>query len=217
MRIYSIFNSIDGEVNYYGQGTFSTFIRFAGCNLQCKYCDTEYARERSSGKDISIEDVLTVLNTIGCKKVTITGGEPLCQSQELLALTRKLWHLGYSITIETNGSLLLEGYGISSWVVDYKLPSSGMMKEMNLSIFPTLRSSDYIKFVMTDKEDYKVATALVKSFKANEPQYKAKIAFSPAYPLDPNTLISWIKEDKLFDVQLNLQIHKIAKIDEKNA
>ena len=212
MKIYSIFNSIDGEVNLYGQGTFTTFIRFAGCNLRCKWCDTKYAQELDSGMEMKIHEVIEQLVIIGCKKVTITGGEPLLQPDHFKILTKELWHRGYITTVETNGSFPLEGYGVSSWVVDYKLPSSGMTNKMNLDVFTQLRANDYIKFVITDKLDYETAKSFIFEEAGGR---RAKNVFSPAHGiLDPKELISWMKEDELFGVQVNIQIHKLVDTGE---
>ena len=213
MKIYSVFNSIDGEVNPYGQGAFSTFIRFAGCNLNCKWCDTKYAQDPDSGREWTVDEILIQLNKIGCNKVTITGGEPLLQMKDFAQLTNKLWHNGYRMTVETNGSLSLYGYGVESWIVDYKLPSSGEMDKMNHKMFADLRINDFVKFVIMDADDYRIAMEKVLALKICG--CRAKMVFSPcAGKTDHKVLMNWLQKDKAYNIQLNFQLHKLVDLEE---
>lgn len=116
MKIHSIFPSIDGEVNLYHQGRLAVFIRFSGCNCRCFYCDTKYAWDINSGAEMTVEEVMRAVRKFGIKKVTITGGEPLLRQDELFELTRKLYRDNYEVSIETNGSLPLYGYGVG-WLI----------------------------------------------------------------------------------------------------
>lgn len=215
LMVYSIFLSIDGEVNYYGQGGFATFIRLAGCNLECKWCDTKYAQKYSDGNEMFLDEIIIQVEEIGCKKITITGGEPLCQPKALSYLTKALWHAGYKITIETNGSLQPTGlYGTTSFAVDYKLPSSGVEEEMLPdSSFLNLTTSDYIKFTIGSHNDFLFAKAKI-AYWNTQGGTKAKIAMSPCNHIMPIRVIQWMKESKLFDVMLNLQLHKIVNFGE---
>jgi 7-carboxy-7-deazaguanine synthase len=222
MKIYSIFNSIDGEINHFGQGTFSTFIRMAGCNLQCSWCDTKYAQDSNEGSEVNIRTIMKRVKSIGCRKVTITGGEPLMQGEELKKLIGALSHEGFKITIETNGTQPPDGMpGVSSWIVDYKMPSSGMMHHMmDDRGFLALGPNDFIKFVITDKPDYNVAVD--KYEKLKKLKLRARVAFSPGAkgmfsPYQPiiAKVIQWIKNDKLFDIIINLQLHRLVEINEE--
>ena len=87
MILNEIFSSIDGEG--LRQGELATFLRFAGCNLKCSYCDTEYAQEKSKKKKKSIEDIFSIVAKLKNKNITITGGEPLLQS-DMITLVKKL-------------------------------------------------------------------------------------------------------------------------------
>jgi len=205
MRIYSIFTSIDGEVNGWGQGGFSTFIRFAGCNLRCKYCDTIYAQGGFSGKEMSVTEILVRIESRGCKKLTITGGEPLFQLPGLEELVHYLSR--YDITLETNGSFFvpnwLSGRNI---VMDYKLESSGQTVKMNLDNFKGLKKTDFVKFVVKDRVDYDQAKKVMEKVGGYSP---VKFAFSPCYEtMEGKKLVDWLIEDKLFDCIVNVQIHK---------
>jgi len=207
MKINEIFLSIDGEVNSFGgQGIWSTFIRFQGCNLNCSYCDTLQAQNPAKGYEMSIDEIVRQADNIGCRKVTITGGEPFFQSEDLYHLEEELINRRYKISIETNGSYHLWGCK-SPVIMDYKLPSSGQEDKMDLSNFFVLRSIDYIKFVIGSKEDYDRAREILSR------AAKAKLAFSPDLNiLSANTLMDWMKKDKLFNVQLNVQLHKLMQV-----
>ena len=109
MRVNEIFRSINGEVNSIGQGSFCTFIRLAGCSLRCSYCDTEYAQDPKSGREMSVEEIITEVKNLGCRNVTITGGEPLDQRLDLHYLLQKLWFSKHNIVVETNGHHSLSG------------------------------------------------------------------------------------------------------------
>lgn len=211
MKIYSIFKSIDGEVNHFHQGRISTFIRFSGCNLRpfCTYCDTKYALKKDSGKKMNVDQIIKEVKKLGCKKVTITGGEPLMQFDGFLELTIALWHNGCFVSVETNGSYILNGINIGSWIVDYKLKSSGVCetKMIPYSEFCKLNYHDFIKFVISDRDDYCQAITVMKTLR--KVGCIANFAFSPAHSsLNPLTLMKWLDEDKINDVIINLQFHK---------
>lgn len=214
MRIYSIFNSIDGEVNKFHQGCFTTFIRTSGCNLNCSYCDSEYAKSETSGKEMSVEDIIHEVELIGCNKITITGGEPL-EQEETKKLIEFLICYGYQITIETNGSILIpkikHQYSLNvSWVVDYKLEYHGKMLFDN---YIKLRNDDFIKCVISNRDDFMEFKNILHYLRTKG--CVAKIAMSPAYgKLDVNELISWCKEFKMFDIVVNVQLHKLLNLSE---
>jgi len=206
MRIYSIFSSIDGEANAYHQGRIATFIRFAGCNLECTYCDTPYARSFTAGNEMSAEDVIREVRKYPSDKLTITGGEPLAQTDAVFELTRRLYRLDYKVSIETNGSYHPIGFGVGSWVVDYKLPSSGCQHFMVDTVFCALRRNDFVKFVIQTAEDFREANRKKLEFESKG--CLAQFVYSPC-DLDPSSLVKWIQVAGLSDVILNLQIHKI--------
>ncbi len=206
IRINEIFESIDGEVNWYGQGGRCTFIRFAGCNLHCLYCDTEYALKLSDGKEMTIDEIVSELNKYNNKRITITGGEPLLQKEGFKQLTKVLWYRGYQVSVETNGSIELDGYGVVSWVVDFKLRSSGQYYKMKEDVFHSLTANDYCKFVIEDKNDFILAVESMNQF--IDKGCHAKFAFaSITGKLEPKQLLKWMQEREV-DGILNIQIHK---------
>ena len=211
MKVVEIFNSVMGEVNPLGQGAFATFIRLGTCNLSCRYCDTDF----SNYTDLSVKEVIKSVEMNGCKNVLITGGEPLLQMDELVELSHELRYKKYYVMCETNGTIPIDGalWPIKSFIVDYKLPGSGMLEEPKDEIFIGLDMYDYIKFVIETWEDYAIAKNKVKEWRSRDKDsgetVTAQIAFSPVHDFIPaRVLMATMQEDKLFDIILNVQIHK---------
>ncbi len=103
MKVSEIFASIQGEGRIMGMP--AAFVRLAGCNLNCEWCDTKYAW--NVGKEMTVDEIVSEVNKIGLKDVVITGGEPLVQIDELSELVSKLYELGYVLHIETNGTIAM--------------------------------------------------------------------------------------------------------------
>ena len=105
LRINEIYRSIQGEGLLVG--TPSVFVRFQGCNLRCPWCDQPEALS-FGGPSISLEEVIQKVSSFGPKHVVITGGEPLAH-REVVDLARELLKRGFSVQIETNGTLWPDG------------------------------------------------------------------------------------------------------------
>jgi len=171
-------------------------------------CDIEEAQRADKAVEMTVDEIMEQIRKLGCRKVTLTGGEPLLQ-KDFFDLTRSLAVEKFDVTVETNGTLPLVGYGVRSWVVDFKLPSSGEYEKVNRQIFKTLRPCDFVKFVISDKLDFEYA--VMEARKLKEQGCRAQIAFSPVFEvLQPKELYSWICEEGFLDVILNVQIHKIV-------
>jgi len=199
-KICEIFYSIQGESDHIGRPCI--FIRFAGCNLNCAYCDTSYAQR--GGHWLTLADILDHIAQYPCRLVELTGGEPLLQNALPLlldALTTK----GYKVLVETNGSIditPLKGKAVA--IMDIKCPSSGHHQDNMLCNLLHLVKEDQVKFVIANIDDYRWAKELL-SLINNIP---AKIIFSPVFSiLPPQQLCQWILNDGL-DVIFQLQIHK---------
>ena len=217
INIYSIFRSINGEICRPGQGSWATFIRFSGCNLRCKWCDTVYAQEVNPFNSPTVDFIMSQVEKLGCKNVTITGGEPLLQRNGLNELLQALLVNNYKVSVETNGSYpIMDNYIDEpiSWVVDYKLPSSGENGEMaKVKPWSQLTKDDYIKFVVADLVDYHVALTVVQSFWDNG--VKAQVVFSPVLgSLNVNKLCDWMIHNRMFSIPISLQLHKLTKLRE---
>lgn len=218
MKVFEIFNSIDGEVSGFHQGGLTTFIRLAGCNLRCSYCDTPDSLDTNRGIEKSLKNILKEVISIGCPRITITGGEPLYQSLFLPDLITLLLQKITSclITIETNGSKIplidFCGHSQISWVMDYKLPSSGIKKRPSLSPFYLLSSNDWIKFVIGSEEDMKEAVRVKTKLQSSQ-KCQALFAFGVLYEkVKPQTLLEWLQVYRIWDSTINIQLHKLIHL-----
>lgn len=105
MKVIEIFDSIDGEGIRTGQ--CATFIRLAGCNLRCSYCDTVYSlfgeETPCEYTEMTVDEIISKVN-MTYKRVTLTGGEPLVHTDSA-ELVSKLTEIGCDVNIETNGAV----------------------------------------------------------------------------------------------------------------
>jgi 7-carboxy-7-deazaguanine synthase len=102
MRISEIFYSIQGEGRL--SGVPSIFIRTSGCNLRCVWCDTPYTSWNPEGKEMTLEEILSAIESYPLGHVVLTGGEPLL-SHEIEELSAALKTAGAHITIETAATI----------------------------------------------------------------------------------------------------------------
>lgn len=205
LDVCEIFYSIQGESTWAGIPT--VFIRLAGCNLNCSWCDTTYA-QKPTGNFYTIDGLINIVSKYGIKVVEITGGEPMLQSGTSV-LMKNLIELGYRVLLETNGSLLLKNAppGVIK-IMDIKCPSSGMHEKTLWENLQYLNPfNDEIKFVIADRVDYEFAVNKINEKSLH--RYCRAILFSPILDrLPPYELAHWILSDKL-NVRLQLQLHKV--------
>ena len=210
LRVVEIFDSIEGEGIRAGE--FSTFIRLAGCNLRCSYCDTGYALPASSGHDMDISEVMQAVGEAKNRNVTLTGGEPLLQA-ESLDLVRELIRRGHHVNIETNGSMDVVPYlDIENCylTVDYKSKSSGEQDKMRVNNFKSLRPYDVLKCVVAES-DLDDIERVIHGNAGN-----AWVYLSPVYgKIQPVQIVDKMKvlKAKGYDmrkVRLQVQLHKIV-------
>ena len=121
LLVSELFHSIQGESTRAGFPSF--FIRLAGCNLNCSWCDTACAR--TGGRRMSIERIVKNAKKYpSIDHITVTGGEPLCQ-ENAPALMKQLAR-SHTVQLETNGSITLSVVPPEvRKIVDVKTPSSG--------------------------------------------------------------------------------------------
>ncbi|MBN2135512.1 MAG: radical SAM protein [Acidobacteria bacterium] len=203
LKITEIFFSIQGETRFIGYPCI--FIRTAGCNLECNWCDTEYAKE--PGKQMEIEDIIKTVSNFPADLVMITGGEPLCQKQTPY-LINELLEKSYKIILETNGSFpLVEIPNEVYKAVDVKCPGSGEEESFLKKNLERISENDELNFVLLNRQDYDWACSFIKN---NNIKKNVNISFTPAYNiLKPKQLAEWLIEDGLSEIRLSLQLHKI--------
>lgn len=216
MHIVEIYKSIQGESSFAGLPCI--FVRLAGCNLRCHWCDSEYTF--TGGHKMTLDEVVAEIARLApVKLVEITGGEPMLQDREVVPLMEQLVASGYQVLIETSGERPLARISPAVHkIVDVKCPASGEAGSFRLENLNALTPRDEVKFVIADRADYEFARDFTRDHRlANRVM---NVLFSPAFRkdaeperssgnclLDPRTLVEWILEDGL-NVRLSLQIHK---------
>lgn len=199
--INEIFHSIQGESSF--TGLPCVFVRLTYCNIRCSYCDTGYAFYE--GKEMSVDDILQKVASYNCKLVEITGGEPLFQ-QNVHELMKRLCDEEYDVLIETGGSLDVSTVDRRvKKIVDFKCPSSAMMKKNLWKNVEFLQKNDEVKFVIGTREDYEWSKKMMQDFAIGQ---KCSVLMSVVFgELEPVRLVEWILQDKL-RVRFQLQAHK---------
>lgn len=199
--VNEIYQSIQGESTYAGRPC--VFVRTTGCNLRCRWCDTEYAFE--AGTEKPLDAILDEVREFECPLVEVTGGEPLLQI-ESFALIRALLDEGYLVLVETSGAIAIDQVDPRAVIIlDIKCPGSGMSATMRWENLSRLKEKDEVKFVIADETDYHWAKTVLQEY----PSLREKIIhFSPVFgEMEPRQLAEWILRDRL-SVRLQMQIHK---------
>ena len=207
-KVAEKFVSINGEGTKAGQP--AVFIRLAGCDLRCSYCDTMWANSSDAPHVKMTEtEIADYVKSTGITNVTLTGGEPL-MAENVSVLLVALAKTGAEVEIETNGSADISVCdSISprpSVTMDYKLPSSGMESHMRLENYPLLRSTDTVKFVCGSSEDLNRALEIIEHYDLT---HRCRVFFSPVFgKIEPSDMVGFILEHKLNGVNFQLQLHK---------
>jgi 7-carboxy-7-deazaguanine synthase len=179
------------------------FIRLAGCNLNCSWCDTPHSHD--IGEETDNDEIVRWVEDSGCKEICVTGGEPLLQIQELRVLLARLSRLGYSIEIETNGTIDFGPVQDNATIcMDVKCPSSG--EKSDLALLKKITSGDSVKFVIGDREDCRYAEEVI----LHHP-IRGEIFFSPVSGSDYHETACYVLDNNL-PVRLQVQLHKIIGV-----
>jgi len=203
LKVCEIFYSLQGESTFTGLPCI--FVRLSGCNLDCVWCDTGYAKEESTS--LSIEKIMDQIRAFECSLVEITGGEPLLQ-EETPRLISQLLDLNFQVLLETNGSQPIRDVDPRCIrILDIKCPSSNESDSFLYENLKYLTKRDEIKFVIGSRQDYEYARAIILE-KLSQVQ-QSRIHLSPVFGhITPESLAAWILEDSL-PARLSLQQHKI--------
>ena len=217
MHLIELYKSVQGESSFAGLPCI--FVRLAGCNLRCAWCDSEYTF--TGGKPFTADEIVAQIEALApCRLVEFTGGEPMLQARELLPLMRRLLDAGYTLMMETSGERPLEEVPAEVHkIVDVKCPGAGSAaNSFRMSNLDALTLRDEVKFVLSHRADYDFAKAFIAEYDLTK--RVGGILLSPAFSkdpsplrttenatLDPRTLVEWMMADGI-DARLSLQIHK---------
>ncbi len=202
MLVNEIFYSLQGEGSWIGLR--NVFVRTSGCNLRCRFCDTTYAYE--CGEQMSVDEVVGAISKYSCKRICLTGGEPLLQ-KDSFELVKMLREQDFFVLIETNGSVDISDFSEDAGVIislDIKCPSSGMAEKMDFENIGLLSKKDQLKMVIGNRKDYEYAKGIIERFSPSAPVF-----FQPVWGFDTKELAKWILQDNL-KVRLGLQLHKVV-------
>ena len=211
MKVVELFTSINGEGTRAGE--LAVFVRFQGCNLRCSYCDTMWANERDCAyTELTPAEITDRILATGIRNVTLTGGEPLLQPKLTKLLQALAAHPQLRVEIETNGAVSLAPFGIEApWrpvvTMDYKLPSSGWEQAMVTENFSLLEAADTVKFVSGSLADLERARDIIEQYDLT---HRCHVYLSPIFgAIEPVAMVEFMKQHRLNDVRLQIQIHKV--------
>ena len=228
--IIEIFSSFQGEGLLIGQRQI--FVRFAGCNLNCNYCDTNDSKSEKSGKLMTPEMVTEEINKIltpDCKTISFTGGEPSLYPDFINEVGK---NFNLNIMLETNGTLpdnidLIDKLDIVS--LDIKLPEhfDGDFDEeiflneiKSLNLLREKSINVYCKVVILPSTKIKSFKEVVEKLSENiSSKSNLKIIIQPSSPLGEWKNINYKLFEfsevvgQYFEVSTIPQIHKILDIE----
>ena len=228
--IIEIFSSFQGEGLLIGERQI--FVRFAGCNLNCNYCDTNDSKSVKSGKlmtPLEVTEEIKKILTPDCKSISFTGGEPSLYPEFIDEVSK---NFNLNIMLETNGTLpenidLIDKLDIVS--LDIKLPEhfdgefdeSIFLNEIeSLNLLMAKSISVYCKVVILPSTKIKSFKGVVEKLYQNiSNKSNLKIIIQPSSPLedwkDINFRLFKFSEivGQYFEVSTIPQIHKILDIE----
>lgn len=228
--IVEIFSSIQGEGLLVGKRQI--FVRFAGCNLNCNYCDTKHSKSIHSGKSMGVNEVVKEIEgliTPDCHSISFTGGEPSLYPDFINELTKKI---NLKTMLETNGTLTENIDKINSLdfvSLDIKLPEhfdndwsndifNNEIKSLNLLTSKSINI--YCKLVVLPSTKINSIEGMIK--KLSEKllnKNNLQIIIQPSSPIkdwkNSNHSLFEFSEviGKYFEVSTIPQIHKILNIE----
>ena len=228
--VIEIFSSFQGEGLLIGERQI--FVRFAGCNLNCNYCDTNDSKSEKSGTLMTpgeVSDEIEKLITPDCRTISFTGGEPSLYPDFINEVSR---NFDLKIMLETNGTLpdnILSIEKLDMVSLDIKLPehfdgdfdNSIFLNEIkSLNLLITNSINVYCKVVILPSTKIKSFKEVVEKLSQNiSSKSNLKIIIQPSSPLgewkDINFKLFEFSEvvGQYFEVSTIPQIHKILDIE----
>jgi len=189
------FYSIQGEGFF--AGTPAYFIRLAGCDVGCSWCDVKESWEVSEDQYVDLDSILEIINKSKTKNIIVTGGEPAMYN--LGPLTQMLKQNGYKVHLETSGAYPLSG------TFDWVCVSP---KRFKLPLNESLAKADELKMIVVNRHDLKWGIEL-----AELTTEACQLYFQPEWDRREKVnpiIVDFIKDNPR--CKLSLQIHKYLNI-----
>ncbi len=189
------FYTIQGEGFYQGHAAY--FIRLAGCDVGCVWCDVKESWDANAHPEVDVKEIVRKAKSSGSKIAVITGGEPAMYDLDFL--TDELKRSGLKTNIETSGAYPLSGY----W--DWVCLSPKKFKAPHPSVF---EKADELKIIVFNKSDFDWAEE-----HAVKVSSKCELFLQPEWSREKEMLpliIDYVKKNPKWKV--SLQIHKYMNI-----
>ncbi len=223
--VVEIFQSISGEG--ISAGNLVSFVRVAGCDLRCSWCDTKYSFPvKGPGvTEMLPEEIVETLQELGSNEIICTGGEPLEENLPKRYLPAYLATYDFTVRIETSGGTPLyskkdlDSFDIERdeiiYSMDIKCPGSGMHGKNRFENIPMLQEEDELKFVVANKTDLKYAFEVIDKYKDHLAEQDIALNFSPVFgAIEPVEIVNFLKKNSIYFEEnelwprLSMQLHK---------
>jgi organic radical activating enzyme len=190
-----LFYSLQGEGYHQGKAAF--FIRLAGCDVGCVWCDVKDSWDASKHPVLSIEEIVAAAAAHPSRIAIVTGGEPLLH--QLDPLTTALKAAGFQTHIETSGSSPMSG----SW--DWVCLSP---KKFKAALPEAVSAANELKVVVFNNSDFAFANSFVNDVNSDckkylQPEWEKSDAMTPL-------VIEYIKSNPSWE--LSAQLHKYIQV-----
>jgi 7-carboxy-7-deazaguanine synthase len=189
------FYTIQGEGYHAGKAAY--FIRLAGCDVGCVWCDVKESWDAGAHKEVHIQEIISVASEAQSHVVVVTGGEPLMYNLD--SLTEQLKKNGFNTHIETSGAYPLSG----EW--DWICLSPKKFKKPVTDAFDR---ADELKVVIYNKHDFNWAEEMACKVKLG-----CKLFLQPEWSKSKEMLpqiIAYVKSNPRWEI--SLQLHKFMDI-----
>ena len=222
LKINEIFHSIQGEGIDVGKPC--VFVRFAGCNLKCAWCDTDF---EEVSDEMSAEELIRHIEElyVGEKYIVLTGGEPLIQnSEEFERLCLGLRGKGFTVAVETNGTISPDKFDAPRLMFNLMAISPKLGSAQNKLSARYTHGAKWsnmtkvqIKFVIASKDDMTEALKYLHDYKFSQ---DTVVVFQPEASTGTGGYFDMIRyfEDEVgfegigFEVRFLPQVHKLLDI-----
>jgi len=193
--VMELFYSLQGEGYHQGKAAF--FIRLAGCDVGCVWCDVKDSWDASKHPVLSVQEIVAAAAAHPSRIAIVTGGEPLLH--QLDPLTTALKAAGFQTHIETSGSSPMSG----SW--DWVCLSP---KKFKAPLPESVKAADELKVVVFNQSDFNWANSFVNELAGNckkylQPEWEKSDAMTPL-------VIEYIKQNPSWE--LSAQLHKYIQV-----